>query len=79
MKLTLENLERAFRKVTAPPVPHQSLKANYPGITRAATDLGVSRIHLWKVLTGERESKPLMARWHAWLAKHPESARLQHR
>ena len=59
--------------------PHQSLKARFPGISIAATDLGVTRSHLWQVLAGKRESKPLQARWNAWLAKHPEFARLQHR
>ena len=59
--------------------PHQSLKARYPGITHAATELGVTRTHLWAVLSGRRESKPLLARWHAWLKRHPEFARLQKR
>ena len=59
--------------------PHQSLKARFPGISIAATDLGVTRSHLWQVLAGKRDSQPLMARWHAWLAKHPEFSRLQHR
>lgn len=58
--------------------PHQSLKARYPGITLAATDLGVTRTHLWQVLSGNRESKPLLARWKAWLKQHPEFDRLQH-
>jgi hypothetical protein len=60
-------------------VPHQSLKASYPGISLAATELGVTRSHLWQVLSGNRESKPLLVRWAAWLAAHPEFARLQHR
>lgn len=59
--------------------PHQSLKARFPGISLAATDLGVTRSHLWQVLAGKRDSKPLMARWKAWLAQHPEFARLQSR
>lgn len=59
--------------------PHQSLKARFPGISLAATDLGVTRSHLWQVLAGKRDSKPLLARWQAWLKQHPEFARLQHR
>jgi hypothetical protein len=59
--------------------PHQSLKARFPGISLAATDLGVTRSHLWQVLAGKRESKPLLARWKTWLASHPEFARLQSR
>jgi hypothetical protein len=57
--------------------PHQSLKARFPGISLAATELGVTRSHLWQVLSGNRESKPLQKRWHAWLATHPEFSRLQ--
>lgn len=60
-------------------VPHQSGNARFPGITIAAADLGVTRVHLWAVLSGKRESKPLLARWKAWLKQHPEFAKLQHR
>jgi hypothetical protein len=59
--------------------PHQSLKARFPGITHAAAELGVTRAHLWAVLSGQRKSPPLMARWNAWLKRHPEFARLHHR
>ncbi len=38
------------------------------GITRAARDLGVSHSHLWRVLTGERRSFRLEARYAAWRA-----------
>ena len=37
----------------------------YPGIVRDATELGVTRVHLWRVLEGERDSDPLMARYSA--------------
>lgn len=57
--------------------PHQSHQARFPGITHAAADLGVTRAHLWAVLAGKRESKPLLARWKSWLKAHPEFARLQ--
>ena len=35
----------------------------FPGIGNHADQLGVNRIHLWKVLTGRRESRSLMARY----------------
>lgn len=37
----------------------------YPGIVRDASALGVTRIHLWLVLTGRRESRSLTARYAA--------------
>lgn len=62
-------------------VPHQSLckRTRFPGAALAARELGVHRGHLHRVLTGERSSLALQARWKAWLATHPEFARLQHR
>jgi hypothetical protein len=57
--------------------PHQSRKARFPGITLAATDLKVTRNHLWAVLAMKRESPPLLKRWNAWLERHPEFARIQ--
>jgi len=38
------------------------------GITIAAGTLGVTRFHLYKVLTGKRESAPLLARYRAMMA-----------
>jgi len=35
------------------------------GITAAAVALGVTRFHLYKVLTGKRESAPLLKRYLA--------------
>jgi len=58
-------------------VPHQSRLARFPGSSLAAVDLGVSRGHLHAVLSGNRESASLKARWQAWLAAHPEFAALQ--
>lgn|ERR1035437_6158872 len=37
----------------------------FKGIVAAADALDVTRVHLWQVLTGRRESKPLMARYAA--------------
>lgn len=58
-------------------VPHQSLNSRFPGISLAAADLGVTRAHLWAVLNGRRDSKPLLSRWNEWLKNHPEFAALQ--
>jgi hypothetical protein len=59
--------------------PHQSKGrlVRFPGASLAAQELGVSRGHLHRVLTGERKSPPLIHRWHAWLALHPQFASLQ--
>ena len=35
----------------------------FPGITRDAAELGVTRVHLWKVLTGRRSSLSLTRRY----------------
>jgi len=42
------------------------------GITRAASDLGVTRQHLRLVLIGERSSPPLLRRYQALRRKHQE-------
>jgi hypothetical protein len=39
------------------------------GICQAAAQLGVTRQHLWCVLSGQRESKPLTARYGEWKRK----------
>ena len=59
--------------------PHQSKGrlVRFPGSTLAAADLGVSRAHLHRVLTGERQSATLIARWHAWLKRNPQFSNLQ--
>jgi hypothetical protein len=36
------------------------------GISRAATELGVEKSHLWKCLTGRRHSRRLMVRYAEW-------------
>lgn len=36
----------------------------YKGIMRHAAELGVSRGHLWMVLTGQRHSSSLLQRYH---------------
>lgn len=58
--------------------PHQSKGrlVRFPGCSIAAAELGVSRQHLHRVLIGERQSATLIARWNAWLKRHPEFARL---
>jgi len=79
---TIYNLEAALRRALARhETPHQSTGINVsrPGITIAAKDLGVSRAHLHRVLTGERESASLTSRWRDWLKSHPQFAKIQHR
>lgn len=44
------------------------------GICAAAQSLRVTRAHLWAVLTGRRESKPLLARYHQLKKTSPASA-----
>lgn len=38
-------------------------KFRYRGICKAAVSLGVTRVHLYLVLTGQRESKSLLDRY----------------
>lgn len=38
----------------------------FAGIGEAAQALGVDRTHLWRVLTGRRQSRSLSARYAAW-------------
>ena len=38
---------------------------DHPGITADAEALGCSRVHLWFVITGQRTSKRLSARYQA--------------
>lgn len=76
------DLEAAFRRcLDRKKVPHQSGGSNvrFPGATLAAQELGVHRGHLHRVLTGERKSPPLLARWNAWLTRNPQFASLQPR
>lgn len=40
-------------------------RTEIPGIVADARALGVSRVHLWMVLNGRRESAPLLARYAA--------------
>lgn len=37
----------------------------FKGICAQAEELGVDRIHLWKVITGRRESRSLLARYQS--------------
>jgi hypothetical protein len=43
----------------------------FPGIMRDARELGVSRIHLYLVLSGKRVSRRLTARYRALHGKKP--------
>jgi len=42
-------------------------KRRKPTITRAAQELGVTRVHLSFVIHGHRSSRSLSARYQAWL------------
>lgn len=64
--------------IPAPPQSKGRL-VRFPGSSIAAKELGVSRQHLHRVLIGERQSATLIARWHAWLKRHPEFASLNHK
>lgn len=59
--------------------PHQSKGrlVRFPGSSLAASEMGVSRSHLHRVLIGERKSDTLLTRWNAWLKRHPQFASLQ--
>ena len=61
------------------PIFPQSLQARvtFPGITKAARDLQLSRAHLFAVISGERRSGRTMRRWSAWLEKNPDYAKIQ--
>ncbi|MBQ9727337.1 MAG: hypothetical protein IJV65_07515 [Kiritimatiellae bacterium] len=43
-------------------------RTRFPHIGKAAAQLGVERTHLWRVLTGERKSASLLARYEALAA-----------
>lgn len=43
----------------------QDTRKVIPGICADARELGVSRMHLWAVLSGRRESDGLVARYRA--------------
>lgn len=62
-------------------IPHQSKGplVRFPGSSAAAADLGVTRGHLHRVLTGERPSPTLITRWNAWLQRNPQFATIQRR
>jgi hypothetical protein len=64
-----------------PPVMPQSLQERtaFPGITKAARDLEISRAHLFAVLSGERKSARTLRRWAAWLELNPDYAAIQRR
>jgi hypothetical protein len=54
-------------------------KVRFPGIVAQARALGVSRIHLWYVMTGRRDSNPLMRRYRALKRAQAEAGKAANR
>jgi len=60
--MTPLDLLTAFQRANDNTRLHQvNARVKYPGICRAAADLGVSRIHLYFVVTGARRSPRIEA------------------
>ena len=57
----IARIEQPKRKGGRPPRGQEK----YPGLTADARSLNISKTHLYFVLSGRRESVPLLARWHA--------------
>ena len=49
-------------------------KVRFPGLLADAKSLCVSPEHLWRVLIGERQSKRLVADYHALKARQTQKA-----
>jgi hypothetical protein len=49
-------------------------RVRFPGIVRHAKSLGVERSHLYRVLTGERQT-PLLARYQALVSNEPKTTK----
>jgi hypothetical protein len=76
--LTQETLFACFVSVTiANNIPGKKTNRGkrIKGICSAAASLGVTRMHLWAVLKGHRQSKPLLTRYRAWKAKQKKPAK----
>ncbi len=56
---------RSGAKAKFPEGLHRRGRGRFPGIGADAAKLGVSRVHLWLVLTGRRTSHSLRSRYHA--------------
>jgi hypothetical protein len=55
-------MKRETRKTPTTAKPARG-ETRFPGIKRHAAALGVTRPHLWMVLTGERQSADLVRRY----------------
>lgn len=55
----------ATRKKSNPKHPTKNSRVRFPGIMSDASVLGVDRIHLFRVLKGERQSASLLRRYRA--------------
>ena len=63
-KCLLENMLRGTNRKG-----NSKTRPRFKGICAAAKELDCSRVHLWHVLTGRRQSKSLLARYRQ-LPKH---------
>jgi hypothetical protein len=68
-------MKRATRKPQPSRRPSRG-ETKFPGIKRHAETLGVSRPHLFMVLTGQRKSVSLTGKYRALIAaeRHPKAA-----
>lgn len=48
-------------------------RVRFPGLMTAARELGVERSHLYRVLSGQRESRRLMRQYRAWQSRRKEA------
>lgn len=51
------------------PIPQPRREVRFPGISHHSVSLGVTREHLWQVLTGRRTSRSLLQRYRTLLQK----------
>lgn len=56
---------QAMTKRSQTVIPISDRRIRFHRIVADAQTLGVSRVHLWQVLTGRRQSKTLLARYRA--------------
>lgn len=79
MICNLTNLRLAYKRVcermhyanTKPVIRPKAKRVNNDlDLIQAAKDLGVNHSHLWRVMTGKRESRVLTQRYQEWHKAH---------